>query len=332
MNIATASALIDISQELSGYRERRETSWYGHKKENSWGAFPFSASYLYRGQTTRYTPLLPSIARSLNSQDLGLLWRASTSDQANVVIRLAQSWWFGKELMHHPVASHAHNQKLELDAISIAQHYGLATGYLDLTDDFNVSAFFATCSLVNGLWEPVSTGTGVIYRAHLTVENGLKRYIPLGPQPLPRPSEQCAWVTELPMRHAFEGWPGVSMLQFQHDRRVGEYFLALFSGGDALFPKDPLAKVSEEILACGELPVDLLDSALESFATDPLGLRPDQVLSVRKEVNRMMTLTAGRRLLMPEDISLLTSDPTWCNDMLADVKVKWVAVCNKPVA
>lgn len=333
MQIAPASMLLDISRDYAGYREHREKSWYGYSEERTWGAFPFSASHLYRGQTARHVPFLPSIVRGLSSHDVGHLWKASTADQAQVILRLTQSWWFSQELKRHPIASHAKKLNLDLNEIGLAQHYGIATGYLDLTDDFDVSAFFATCRQVGERWEPVDTGTGVVYRVNLkATASFLERYKPLGPQPLPRPTEQCAWVVELPMFHAFEGWPGVSVLQFQHDRRVGEHFLNLFSGGERLFPPDPLASVSAEILACRELPAELVDAALESFAGDPHGLRPNQIPSVRQEVSRFASLTGGRKLLTQEHINSLTSNPQWCDRMLADVTVNWVAVRRIPIS
>ena len=61
-------------------------------------------------------------------------------------------------------------------------------------------------------------------------------------------------VTELPMCHFFEGWSGISMLSFRHDRNLSERFLELFDGGKLLFPPDPLAEVATETLNCRELP------------------------------------------------------------------------------
>lgn len=332
MQIVPASALIEISQSYEGFCEHRDESWHAHtvyaNGKNTFGATPLAVSHLYRGQNTRHVPLLPSIARGLSTYDLAKLWMGSVSDQAKVVVRLAQSWWFARELSHHPIMQHAKNLQMDLDEIAMAQHYGLDTGYLDLTDDFNVSAFFATCRcLGDGRWEPVDSGTGIIYRVSLNEDKSwFEKYMPLGPQKLPRPTEQSAWVVELPIHHSFEGWPGVSMLQFEHDQSVGEYFLDMFAGGELLFPADPLANVADEILSCGELPAELFDAALDSFASDSLGVQPDQVPAMRKQASKIVALTEYRRLLTPESISLLTSDVDWCERRLGSVKVKVRAV------
>lgn len=333
MYIAPGSILLDMSRRRTGHRERREKSWYGYLEGNTWGTFPFAVSYLYRGQTARHFPMLPSIARGLDSHDIVQLWASSISDQAKIVLRLAQSWWFAQELARHPISTHARNQHLSLDEIGLAQHYGIPTGYLDLTDDFDVSAFFATCRPTSCGWEPVSTGIGVIYRVNLrTLANPFGEYTPLGPQRLPRPAEQCAWVAELPLCHSFEGWPGVDVLQFHHDRLVAEHFLAMFGGGEQLFPPDPLADVSAQILACGELPIDLAEAALDSFASDPCGIRPGQVRSVRRVLSELVALTGNRTLLSTDHVSSLLADPQWCCRMLTDVIVNWRAVRRIPIA
>lgn len=327
MKIVPASALLDISKDYADHRSQRENSWYGYVDGKIWGATPFAVSALYRGQTAHHLPFLPSIARGLQSTDIDMLWKSSIADQAKIVFRLAQSWWFSRELSRHPIAKHAAHQRLDLDPIALAQHYEIPTGYLDLTDDFNVSAFFATCHCTPNGWEPVESGIGVIYRVILkTLENSFGRYTPLGPQQLPRPTEQCAWVAELPLCHSFEGWPNVSMLKFHHDKRIGAHFLNLFADGELLFPPDPLADIAKEILNCREIPSNLVDAAIDSFASDPCGVQAKQVPALRKEIAKLATLVNYRKLLTDQHTSPLLSDSEWCRIMLADVKVNWKVV------
>lgn len=332
MRIAPASLLLDVSRDFADHRARRDSGWYGHLNGKTWGAIPFYVSNLYRGQNARHLPMLPSISRGLTSPDAGELWRYSIADQAKIVIRLAQSWWFSCELDNHPISTHATKQGLGLDRIALAQHYGIPTGYLDLTDDFNVGAFFATCRETEDRWEPVKEGVGVMYRVDLRGPHSpISQYIPLGPQPLPRPTEQCAWVTELPFCHSFEGGQNVFMMQFHHDRHIGAHFLEMFAGGEALFPPDPLADVATEILACRELPADLVERALESFAEDPHGIQVKDISAIRGEISKQATLTDYRRLLTDSQVSGLLADFEWRKRMLPDVKVNWRAVRRVPV-
>ncbi len=330
--IFAASALLDISADYQDHRAQREQVRYGYSDGDYWGAIPF-VSDIFRGQNQRYLPMLPSIMRGLEVNNSGALWESPLGDQTKIILRLAQSWWFGRELDYHPITSHAESQKLKLDRIALAQHYGIPTGYLDLTDDFNVGAFFATCREVRGSWEPVAEGVGIIYRVQLKdLRNPFGRYEPLGPQLLPRPSEQCAWVTELPITHSFDGWPDVMVMQFNQDKSVGEHFLRKFDGGKTLFPFDPLADVAAEIIGCREIPTILVERAIDSFATDPLGVRPDQVVTIRRQLSQSITMIDYRRLLTEERVSALRSDFEWRKKMLAEVKVRWRMVRAEPAS
>jgi FRG domain len=332
MNAFPATVLLNISHDFDNHRLHRENSWYGYLENDGWGATPFSVSTLFRGQNARYLPMLPAISRGLQSPNTGQLWKSTPADQAKIILRLAQSWWFCRELQYHPLASHAKEQKLELDGIALAQHYGIPTGFLDLTDDFNVGAFFATCFQTEHGWEPMESGVGIIYRVNLEgLETPVDRYKPLGPQQLPRPTEQCAWVTELPLCHAFDGWPNVQLMQFHHDKYVGEYFLDMFSGGEKLFPPDPLALVANEILTSGEIPTVLIEQAMESFAEDTHGLRAEHFVAVRHEISQLASFIDYRRILTDQHVSNLLGDSEWRKKMLTEVKVKWRAVRRVPI-
>lgn len=322
MRIFEAKALLDISRDHIDHRVRREKCWYGYSDGDYWGAMPFVPA-LFRGQSSRHLPMLPAICRGLH-KNTGQLWQKPHADQAKIVLRQAQSRWFSRELDHHPITAHAAAAKLKLDRVALAQHYGIPTGYLDLTDDFNVSAFFATCRETKQGWEPVEDGVGVIYRVDLkSGKNPFDQYKAIGPQVLPRPTEQCAWVTELPIEHAFDGWSDVTIMQFNHDRSIGEHFLDKFAGGASLFPPDPLADVATEIVTCHEVPTMLIEESLKWFADDPHGIRSDQTPQIQNELSQLVTMIDYRRLLTDEQISSLLSDFEWRTRMLAEIEVNW---------
>jgi hypothetical protein len=332
MKIFDGTALLDISRDNQGYRSRRNDCWYGYTDGDLWGALPF-VSALYRGQSKRYLPMLPSIARGLNTI-AGRLSEYAVADQAKIVLRLAQSWWFARELDHHPVSTHAANQNIKLDRIALAQHYGIPTGYLDLTDDFDVGAFFATCRYTGESWEPIETGIGVVYRVELSkgFYTPFGKCEPLGPQVLPRPTEQCAWVTELPLVHSFDGWPNVEIMQFRQDTSVGVYFLEKFGGGEDLFPRDPLKDIADEIVNCGCIPNELIERAIDSFSKDPNGISLDHAPLIQSEVSRIVELIDYCRLLTDELVASLMADFQRRSELLADIKARWRMVRSEPRA
>jgi hypothetical protein len=336
VQIRDGKALLEISRGFEDHRIRREQVWYGYQDGDSWGAIPF-VNALFRGQNKRHGSMLPSIARGLESTTGDQLWEKPPLDQARIILRLAQSWWFAREIDYHPISAHAAEQKLKLDRIALAQHYGIPTGYLDLTDDFNVAGFFAACRPCKSSdgWEPVEEGVGIIYRVDLDgagLDNPFGRYMPIGPQILPRPTEQCGWVTELPLVPSFDGWPGVMQMQFHQERAIGEHFLDLFHGGWGLFPPDPLADVANEIMACQEVPSVFIEEGIKSFAEDPAGIRPDQVSEVRRELSKLIAEIDYRRLLTEEQVSGLTADFEWRKRMLSEAKVNWRLVRSVPVS
>jgi hypothetical protein len=333
MQTQPATILLEIAKSFADHKSKGEKNWYGYTNGKTWGAIPFTIRNLYRGQNNRHFPLLPSIARGLTCDDIVEISKISISDQATLILRQAQSLWFHRELIHHPIAKHSLALKTDLNEIALAQHYGIPTGYLDLSDDFNVSAFFATCQQTRHGWEPVNSGIGVIYRTALeALATPFGEYLPLGPQPLPRPTEQCAWVTELPLCHSFEGWSNVSMLEFEHDRAIGEYFLEMFNGGSKLFPPDPLSEVADEILACDEIPTDCIDLILESYIGDPFGPLTNEFPAIRNEISKLAIPISYRRLLTERQISTLLADPVWSEKMLTDVTVNWHAVRRVPTS
>jgi len=331
MQTCPANALLDLSRTEGIKQPRTGNSWYWFADGDYGGAIPFDVSFLYRGQNRAAHPMLPSIARGLNSDGRDM-FEMSTKDQATVVLRLAQSWWFARELEHHPITAHAEKQRLKLDRLALAQHYGIPTGYLDLTHNFDVSAFFATCRATKTGWEPVTEGIGIVYRVDLEqARNRFASFKPLGPQPLPRPDEQAAWVVELPMVHSFDGWPEVSIIQFEQNESVGEYFIKMFRGGGLLFPPDPLARVAQEILECGEIPRELAEGALTSFASDQFGIKPDQLPAVRQSISSLIHLIDYRRILEDHDIAPFLNDFEWRKRRLSDAMAKARPVRIEPV-
>ena len=264
--------------------------------------------------------MLPAISRGLQS-DSGELWKMSATDQAKIILRLAQAKWFARELDYHPITSHAAAQKLKLNRTGLAQHYGIARRPSISRTGATSDAFFATCRETERGWEPVESGIGINYRVELkTLDNPFGKYEPLGPQLLPRPSEQCAWVAVLPLIDYFVNWPNVMIMQFNHNKRIGEHFLQKFDGGKELFPPDPLADVAAEIRTCREVPNIFLEEEIEWASQEQHGIRSDDIPKIREELSKLITIIDYRRLLTERQVSSLMADFEWRKKMLSPVK------------
>lgn len=217
----------------------------------------FSSPYLYRGQVVRHQPCLPGVFRELAQVDhpskLSLLDRVRCFADR---VRLEE---FMLALDHHPASDYAREIGLALHPYALAQHYELATDRIDLTQDHRVAAFFATNTLTAICWQPIASGTGVLYRLHRQsfAQHMRGRLECIGKQALPRPGEQKAYTLQLPLGMDFEMLP-IEIFTFTHNEACGQRLNDHFSGGTALFPPDVMADVASTIKTEAALPESIV--------------------------------------------------------------------------
>lgn len=203
--------------------------------------------WLYRGETRDWPTCTPSLSR--------------LPTPGSLILELARTIAFEDVVESHPFVMKARQatllgSPLHVDQTGIAQHYGLCTDMLDLTCNFMVASFFATCEFNSkrARYEPVpaTAEPGVIYRSsslHLGLTEEPSEYGSLeivGWQPLPRPEEQRAFAIRLKRHHDFRQHPHTERFLFRHDKEVSRLIYETFEGGDALFPKDTVAELAEE--------------------------------------------------------------------------------------
>lgn len=104
----------------------------------------------YRGENQLYPESIPTLLRSLkkytNTWEKELYRLVSD-------MRIAEFKFFLEEFKH--VSNWEHGDVLYE---ALAQHYGIETGWLDITHDFNVALFFATCywDQKEKAWKPLT--------------------------------------------------------------------------------------------------------------------------------------------------------------------------------
>ena len=225
----------------------------------------------------------PSILRGLKNVP-HLFHELPLSDQTDVLIKHAKICWFTRELDSHPVFEWTKKKNLFIDEMALAQHYEIHTGWVDVSQSFDVAAFFATCYYRNSEWQPIEKGEGIMYRVE---RRKIKSEFlePVGLQPFPRPLEQWAWLVEVPMGYDFENHPAISYITFDHDIKVSKHFLEMFDYGKALFPPDPLSVIAEHINQSNILHIDDINTALESYSKVDGGLKKAD----REEVSEIIS-------------------------------------------
>jgi len=266
------------------------------------------APVLYRGQTAVHDPCISTAVRGLPRD-----WAAYTErNMLEFITRHARCAWFLEHLRHHPLARWAVRESVDINMLGVAQHYGLPTHYMDLTESPRVAAFFATCKMVRDRcgqkrFEGATGGEGILYRVRWhNLRFGSCR--PIGLQPFPRPKEQYAWTYELWHGEDFQSprcmqQPCVESIKFQHAPALSNHFLALFDGGNALFPPDVMAEVADTIEDAQYVPADMLRPVLQMMSKDA-----DWALKVPPLERVLEGIQSDLRLDVREGVCLLFSD------------------------
>lgn len=141
--------------------------------------------------------------------------------------------------------------EIYINKTAIAQHYELKTPYLDLTSNFDVASFFATCELINGEYKPYKgKELGVIYVFNEVLNHGINQgwdsnFENIGWQPLPRPEQQRASTYRLKQSENFANLKYVKSFLFLHNRTQSKEIWKKFDKGKILFPKDSIKNVAE---------------------------------------------------------------------------------------
>ena len=223
---------------------------------------------MYRGQTQMYPRCVPTLSRleKVEDQFLALCRRVAFEDAIG----------------EHPMVNLAErirlwDSPLYVDREGLAQHYGLATDMLDVTSNFDVACFFATCtwSHEDGQYQPVASNkvSGVMYRITpvlMTARDGTDDA--LGPvhivgwQPLPRPEQQRAFVVKMKPGQDFTSLPSVETFHFQHQAHISHRIWNAFDQGAALFPADAAAELARRAESLSEFTESQIERASQRLA------------------------------------------------------------------
>ncbi len=201
-------------------------------------ASPVPFSPLYRGQSCYYEKCLPSLYRKE--------WSS-----IQTLERLVQMEDFKAILNDNPEIQDTIEAGIVVNYDGLAQHYGIETNIIDLTNSFGVAAFFATSDYdsLTGCYHPVKevTRKGVIYFLPMGIFNPValidKNQIwPIGMEALPRPGEQRGFGAYLEKDQDFHDISDVHRFFFWQNERASIECHRLMGFGTVLFPYDPMVE------------------------------------------------------------------------------------------
>jgi|GEM_PF-3135189 len=276
-------------------------------------ASPFWSPFLYRGQVHRHSPCIPGVFRGLQFVDHPQ--KLTGVERAKCFLARLRLEEFLLALAGHPAITYGREIGLRLSPEALAQHYEMATDRLDLSQDPEVAAFFATNTrTADGRWVPVDQGSGVMYRLDISgryrsLQSGELEWI--GKQVLPRPGEQKGWTLRVPLGCDFESLP-VDTFTFAQKKGSSHRINERFGGGELLFPPDVLAEVAQEIRGSNSVARSLVGRALASqgYAGD----------LHRRELDASAGFFAREFGIAVEDRAPLSLSPRQCADAVAQTE------------
>lgn len=273
----------------------------------------------YRGQTTFYRNCQPSLRRPGMDKYKVFVERLKTCELSSSL-----RFYPSVQQFHCGMITTFHSGKvsrdpMKVDDMALAQHYGIATEYLDLTTDKWVAAYFA-CTDGEEIYKQDNTdSTGVFYIYHNHTPLSYK-FHPVGIQPALRPVMQLGYVLEMGRCQNFNKM--AQGILFRHDTSCSMIIHKLFNESKLIYPHDVLGKKAKAIVEASQFSESALEDArlrfypsLSDTAFDELlkgsgvtivknndvPLSQDEVESVKEEfslIDKYLSLNTARREFM----------------------------------
>lgn len=191
----------------------------------------------FRGQREYFPSCYASIHRGLSDSEV-LIER----------LRLCE---FNILLSTHPVVNDFMDAGFHIDVEGLAQHYGIATSILDLTNNKWTAAFFACTNYLNGSYQILDvsykTKMGILYMLEEHPVEGFPEICVFGAQPLERPTRQNAFGVRLEEQQNFNDLPGLRIIPFRHDEEADQIIYDMFYRSNRLFPDDLFVDVVNQL-------------------------------------------------------------------------------------
>jgi len=224
-----------------------------------------STPYHYRGQYEDFGECKASLFR--------------TNSKEEIFLQICKTIAFENLLDNHPYIKFLKKTKvygsyIYINNTAIAQHYEMQTPYLDLTSNFDVASFFATCIYNNDIKKFIPYNgkekLGVIYVYNEMLEflasnNKMPNFEYIGWQGLSRPEEQRASIYKLNNDSDFNMNKSVRKYLFKHSPSSSKRIWNKFNKGDILFPNDTATILANECKNLSSFTNDEIESAKQRF-------------------------------------------------------------------
>ncbi|MGO2332559.1 MAG: FRG domain-containing protein [Pseudoalteromonas sp.] len=219
--------------------------------------YPESSTRLFRGQNFDYGVCLPTIYRNGSSLASRVLAMAKIREL--------------KQTLEALDGYKEHNKlcglSFSVDYEGLAQHYGLATRYVDFTTNPLIAGFFATTlfDAESSEYKPIiNKGEGIFYEVNRAFEFARSNEIEIiGLQPFQRPAQQYAFGLKCSKYGLHKNYM-LKEYKFIHGKQSNVIF-ELNEGGRKLFPDDPVSSICHKVNSTNYLSRSSVEWALATL-------------------------------------------------------------------
>ncbi|KUK65827.1 MAG: Uncharacterized protein XD84_0263 [Desulfotomaculum sp. 46_80] len=217
-------------------------------------------SFYYRGENQLYSTTSPSLCRFLknieNEEE-----RAVERFVADMKIAEYKSLLF--KFQH---TTDIWEKGVSILSEQLAQHYGLKTHWLDITNDFEVALFFACCKYNkdNNTWLPLvksdfneneNTQYGIIFKNNTELSDLFLgcdstfegKILPIGFQPFMRSHMQTGYAMLMNDQMDLQNNSGFEMYKFKHSEKLCNLIYKKMNRGKKIYPHEGLNSVKDQI-------------------------------------------------------------------------------------
>ena len=255
-NANTQLSMFPLAKDRTWLYKMEEPGHYMavHTKDDMWmvdlcptGRCPFT---LDRGESQCYSSCTPSLLRTKDEKEILRSYLQTAELECIIKQHPVISNFFLHDIYHPQLVR---TFRLEVQYEGLAQHYGILTPQLDLTNDKWVAAFFAITNFRNGIYEVVEpTGDqrcGKLYRCKNIDFNDSNRMHPkpLGMQYFNRPGKQSAYTLDMRNLRDLNLYPGIECIYFRHDNYANQLLFDLCQQGRRYFPDDSLVEIVKQL-------------------------------------------------------------------------------------
>ena len=221
-------------------------------------------AFLFRGQGWFFNPCLPTLLREKR-------------DSEHLFVEHMRIVEFELMLKQYPSVQYFEQEKLEVDYVGLAQHYGLNTEVLDLTSDIRTALFFAMCDYdrVNDCYHPKSVdkeyvgyvyaypviGEIMAYKGEMTGNFLMHDLKVIGLQPFSRPGSQRGFSLHLGGEKSFKGY----LYSFSYSKEDSEAYYEEMINQRHVWDKDFIVEKTKAIKETETFTFDALALATKRY-------------------------------------------------------------------